>query len=64
MKDPENDDEYPVYKILGDLLTDVVHRLDILEPQEPDTVTLERDLKIIHLCRIPAIFKVQQELGW
>lgn len=64
LKDPENQEENPIFRIVGILLSDVVMRLNILEPSEPDTATLDRDLKIIHLCQVPAIFRVQRELGW
>lgn len=60
----EDDAEYPIFKTLGILITDVVNKMDILEPKEVDEAMLERDLKIIHLCQIPAIFRVQNELGW
>ena len=60
----EDDAEYPIFKTLGILITDVVNKMDILEPKEVGEAMLERDLKIIHLCQIPAIFRVQNELGW
>ena len=60
----EDDAEYPIYKTLEILITDVVNKFDILEPKDADEAMLERDMKILHLCQIPAIFKVQNELGW
>lgn len=60
----EDDTEYPIYKTLGILITDVVNKFDILEPKDVDEAMLERDMKIFHLCQIPAIFRVQNELGW
>ena len=60
----EDDAEYPIYKTLGILITDVVNKFDILEPKDVDEAMLERDMKIFHLCQIPAIFRVQNELGW
>lgn len=63
-EDCENVEEFPIYKTLGILITDVVNKFDILEPKEVDEGMLERDMKIFHLCQIPAIFRVQNELGW